>query len=70
MPVGRRSRQSVAEVGSAGGRAQLPLLTASSNRSNSTSLIALFEGAGILNVRIVIFPKIIDTPLPGRIASF
>jgi hypothetical protein len=35
-------------------------LTAPSNRSNSTSLIALFEGAEIPNVRIVIFPKIID----------
>jgi hypothetical protein len=34
------------------------ILTASSNQSNSTSLIALFEGAWILDVRIVIPPKL------------
>jgi hypothetical protein len=38
----------------------ITFFTASSNRSNSTSLIALFEGAEIPNVRIAIFPKIID----------
>jgi hypothetical protein len=50
--------------------ASIALLTASSNRSNSTSLIALFEGAGTLDARIVILPKIIDTTFPGRIESF
>jgi len=40
----------------------IAILTASSNRSNSTSVIALseFESAGILTVRIAIVPQITD----------
>ena len=48
-----------------GERARWPFLTASSNRSKSTSRIALSVSAGILTVRIVIPPKITDAPLPG-----
>jgi hypothetical protein len=40
------------------GVASIALLIASSNRSNSASLIALFEGAGTLDGRIVISPKL------------
>jgi hypothetical protein len=43
----------------------IAFLTASSNRSNSTSLIALLEGAEIPNVRIVI-SVIIDTHISGQ----
>ena len=50
----------------------IAILTASSKRSNSTSVIALseFESAGILTVRIAIVPKITDAPLRVMIESF
>ena len=50
----------------------IAILTASSNRLNSTSVIALsgFESAGILTVRIAIVPKITDAPLRVMIESF
>ncbi len=50
----------------------IAILTASSNRSNSTSVIALseFESAGILTVRIAIVPQITDAPLRVMIESF
>jgi hypothetical protein len=56
----------------------MAVLTASSNRSNSTSLItpSWFRSAGFLTtttvvnrVRIVIFPKITDAPLLAMIES-
>ena len=48
------------------------ILTVSSNRSNSTSVIALskFESAEILTVRIAIVPKMTDMPLQFMIAPF
>ena len=48
------------------------ILTVSSNRSNSTSVIALsrFESAEILTVRIAIVPKMTDMRLQFMIAPF
>ena len=48
----------------------MAILTTSSNRSNSTSLIAHSKCAGTMIVRIAISPKITDAPLPVLITSF
>jgi hypothetical protein len=50
----------------------MAVLTVSSNRLNSTSVIALSEpeSAGILTVRIAIVPQITDAPLRVMIESF
>jgi len=77
-PIGRL-RLSPAYWVSAGGlkaafrrAGSIAILTASSNRSNSTSVIALSESesAGILTVRIAIVPQITDAPLQVMIESF
>jgi hypothetical protein len=64
--AGRWRKSSFRRAGS------IAILTASSNRLNPASVIALseFESAGILSVRIKIVPPITDAPLRVRIESF
>jgi hypothetical protein len=72
VPLGGRLKLSGRVKTSSCGAGAMAILTASSNRSNSTSLIALsnLKSAEILTVRIVIFPKTTDAPLRVMIETF
>ena len=68
----RDHASSLSFIASGGRMGEIAVLTASSNRSNSTSVIALseFKRAAILTSRITIFPQIIDVRFGGWIESF